>query len=683
MKMLHEALVDGSYLLGLRANDIRSVFHQALNHMVAQGVVPEERRDELERLLWLREQQIPTAIGNAVAVPHAYTDDLVEPTVVFVRLARPLNLGAPDGIRTRFVFLLLGPLDRAAEHLDTLANIARLMSDDEFRYEARQARTGQELRDALEHFRQRTVPPKEHAALAPESLRYTGRLCGGILLDLRRRLPHYASDFRDGLHPKSISSTLFLYFACLAPAVVFGGIMAKLTDNHIGAVEMIVASAICGITYALLSGQPLIILGGTGPLLIFTALLYSLCSQLRLQEYFLETFAWVGVWTAAMLIVLAVTDASCLMRFFTRFTDEIFAALISLIFIYEAVRNLFENVTGVYKSGTESHDRALVPLLLAIGTFYVAMSLSRFRRSRYLLPQIREFLADFGPAIALAAMTAVAVFWFHDVTLNRLPAPAVFEPTMKRSWLVPLFRAPPWVWIASLGPALLVTTLVFLDQNITARLVNNPDFKLQKGEGYHWDLAIIGVLVGGCSLFGLPWLVAATVRSLNHLRSLATVEEVVSKEGDTRERVIHVRETRLSALSIHVLIGGSVLLLPLLREIPMSVLYGLFLFMGVVSMAGNSFFERLSLWLMDRNSYPSTHYIRNVPNWTIHKFTLIQLGCLAMLGIIKETSLGILFPLFIALLIPVRFLISRFFAPEHLAALDAETEPDEEENHWA
>ncbi len=100
----------------------------------------------------------------------------------------------------------------------------------------------------------------------------------------------------------------------------------------------------------------------------------------------------------------------------------------------------------------------------------------------------------------------------------------------------------------------------------------------------------MGVLIGVCSLFGLPWLVAATVRSLNHLRSLATVEEVVAKNGDTHERIIHVRETRVTGLAIHLLIGLSILLLPLLKMVPMAVLYGLFLFMGVVSMAGNQFF---------------------------------------------------------------------------------------------
>ena len=689
MQSFKKALNEGAYQLDLDARDIHSVFHQTLDHLVKTGLLAAEMSKPVEDALLAREAQISTAIGHAVAVPHAYLDGLPEPLVVFVRLSRPLNLGAPDGIPTHFLFMLLGPTGVAAEHLDTLTQIARLMSDDEFRYDASVARNEQSLAAALDRFIARTAPaPVPAEEEFPEALQYTGKLFGGMCKDIARRWPHYLGDFRDGLHPKCLASTLFLFFACLAPAITFGGIMAELTGNHIGTVEMIIGTALCGVLYALFSGQPLIILGGTGPLLIFTMILYDLCVALDLP--FLETRGWIGLWTALLLLVLAATDASSLMRYFTRFTDEIFAALISIIFIYAAVEALVSIVTDVYQQETISHDEALLPVLLAVGTFYIAMTLSKFRRSRYLLPQIREFLSDFGPSIALLAMTLVAV-WLHslqEINLTELPIPNSIRPTYPpepaaaRSWLLDLTQAPVWVWFAALGPALLVTVLVFVDQNITARLINNPDHKLQKGEAYHLDLAVMGVLIGVCSLFGLPWLVAATVRSLNHLQSLATVEEVVASAGDTRERVIHVRETRVSALAIHLLIALSLLLLPLLKVIPMAVLYGLFLFMGVVSMTGNQFFERLNLWIMDSTLYPTTHYIRKVPLWTIHKFTLLQLVCLGVLGFVELSPLGILFPLFVALLVPLRLFAGRFFDPEHLAALDAEEVPDDEETHW-
>jgi hypothetical protein len=48
----------------------------------------------------------------------------------------------------------------------------------------------------------------------------------------------------------------------------------------------------------------------------------------------------------------------------------------------------------------------------------------------------------------------------------------------------------------------------------------------------------------------------------------------------------------------------------------------------------------------------------------------------------SRLALGILFPLFIAILAPVRFLLNRFFDPKHLEALDLEEDPEEEEEEW-
>lgn len=678
MQLLNQALQQGMCILREEASDIQSVFRDVLALVVERGLLAREDQEKVLSLLLERERLSSTAIGHAVAVPHAYLSCFRKQVIVPVRLTHALNLGAPDGIPTRFIFVLMGPDDGTVDHVDTLMHIARLMADDEFRYEAGTAGTIQELQAALDRFLARTMPrPPEKKERIPEGLRYTRRLFGGIRGDIARRWPYYWNDFKEGLHSKCVGSTLFLYFACLAPAVTFGGVMAVETDGQIGAVEMIVATAVCGVIYSLLSGQPLIILGGTGPLLVITAILYELCAALGID--FLPAYGWIGLWTMLFVILLAAADASCLMRYFTRFTDETFSALISLIFIYQAVLAL-AGIFGELDNGL-SHDTALLSLLLALGTFYIAMSLSRFRRSSYLLPWMREFLADFGPTIAIAAMTVVSIL-LHEVTLQFLPAPSEFGTTLGRPWSVNLGSAPHWVRLAAAGPALLVAVLVYLDQNITARLVNSPDHKLRKGEAYHLDLLVVGGLIGICSLFGLPWLVAATVRSLNHVRSLATSEEVILASGERKERVIHVRETRVTSLAIHLLIGLSLLLLPWLKMIPMAVLFGLFLFMGVVSMAGNQFFERLSLWLKDPQLYPLTHYIRRVPMWTIHKFTLLQAACLVLLWVIKGSRMGILFPLFIALLVPVRLVAGRFFSQKHLAALDADEDPEEEVTSW-
>ena len=117
----------------------------------------------------------------------------------------------------------------------------------------------------------------------------------------------------------------------------------------------------------------------------------------------------------------------------------------------------------------------------------------------------------------------------------------------------------------------------------------------------------------------------------------------------------------------------------------MATLYGIFLFMGFVSLRGVQFVERLGLLLMDSSLYPINHYTRRVPIRTIHLFTLVQFVCLVVLCVVNVSPsqpIRILFPVFIALLVPFRAILGRFFDNDHLAFLDADEAPDEEELHW-
>lgn len=55
---------------------------------------------------------------------------------------------------------------------------------------------------------------------------------------------------------------------------------------------------------------------------------------------YLEFRLWIGLWVAFFGFVLVATEASYLVQYFTRFTEEGFCALISLIFIYDAIKKM-------------------------------------------------------------------------------------------------------------------------------------------------------------------------------------------------------------------------------------------------------------------------------------------------------------------------------------------------------
>merc|ERR1719160_433643 len=174
---------------------------------------------------------------------------------------------------------------------------------------------------------------------------------------------------------------------------------------------------------------------------------------------------------------------------------------------------------------------------------------------------------------------------------------------------------PVWGIFFSIGPAIGLCILGFLDQNLTSLLINRKQNALRKPPAYHLDLLVCGVFIYPiCGFLGLPFTHAATVRSLAHLKSLTETEmQLINKDDPNsgmRERPSRVVEQRLSQLGIHTLMLFSLAATKLLQLLPMAVLYGIFLFMGITSMPGNELFERLELFFIwESKKMPAYNYI--------------------------------------------------------------------------
>jgi len=511
---------------------------------------------------------------------------------------------------------------------------------------------------------------------------------------------------------KTVAVSFFVFFACIAPAITFGAMYAKFTHNWIGAVEMIAATAWCGIVYSLIGGQPMMINGGTGPVLAFTAVLYNLSKTLDVP--FLTLNAWTGIWVGLYMLIAAVFGLNRYIMYCTRFTDEIFSTLISVIFIVNALGSPTSDV-GLYYyflSGHKSHDphemshdyshlaTALLSVITGLGTCWLAMRLRGAKQSRYLPgPRCRALVTDFAVVASIMIFTLIDHFALRDVKTERLAAPDTFSPTFtccnascvshwpeecpelsephgRRPWLVDLadLNGKSWVPLFAAVPALLAFILVFLDDGITWHLINRPDNKLTHGAAYHWDTIIIGVFLVVNSLLGLPWLVAATVRSINHVQAMA--------EKDKDGKITSVQQTRLTHLFIHVLVLVAIFAMQAVRQIPVPVLYGVFLYMGIASLNGNQFFERILLLGMQPSLYPEKPYTNQetISRRKLHMYTGLQLALFVLLYLIKAIkAVAIAFPLVIAACIPIRlYLLPRLFSKEELHALDGEDAPHEE-----
>jgi hypothetical protein len=67
----------------------------------------------------------------------------------------------------------------------------------------------------------------------------------GVRRDYSMRLPLYKSDITAGLNAQCLAATLFLFFACIAPAVGFGSLFGTATHGAIGTMEMVSRSLAC------------------------------------------------------------------------------------------------------------------------------------------------------------------------------------------------------------------------------------------------------------------------------------------------------------------------------------------------------------------------------------------------------------------------------------------------------
>ncbi|KAF2984830.1 hypothetical protein EK904_014647 [Melospiza melodia maxima] len=398
---------------------------------------------------------------------------------------------------------------------------------------------------------------------------------------------------------------------------------------------------------------------------------------------YLEFRLWIGLWVAFFGVVLVATEASHLVGHFTRFTEEGFCALISLIFIYDSLKKMLsladafpinwhyrlDNVTsysctcnlsspglsrtqcldlGGHLLGTSCQyvpDVTLVSFLLFGGTFLLCTALKRFRSSRYFPVGVRKLVSDF--AVILAILASCTVDALLGLETPKLLVPRELKPTNPaRGWIVFPFGANPW-WVCLLSavPAVLVTILIFMDQQITAVILNRREYKLQKGAGFHLDLLCVSLLMVVTSVTGLPWYVSATVISLAHMDSLRK-ESATSAPGEHPE-FLGIREQRLTGLAVFILMGVSVFMAPVLKHIPMPVLYGVFLHMGVTALNSIQLTDRVRLLLMPAKHQRDLAYLRHVPLRRVHLFTAIQLLCLALLWLLKSTVAAIIFPVMV------------------------------------
>ncbi|KAL0341540.1 UNVERIFIED_CONTAM: putative boron transporter 2 [Sesamum calycinum] len=375
-------------------------------------------------------------------------------------------------------------------------------------------------------------------------------------------------------------------------------------------------------------------------------------------------------------------------------------------------------------------------LVLSFGLLLTALRSRKARTWRYGTGWLRGFIADYGVPLMVLVWTAVSYIPVNDVPRGiprRLFSPNPWSAGAYSNWTVikDMVDVPPLYIIGAFVPATMIAVLYYFDHSVASQLAQQKEFNLKKPSCYHYDLLLLGFLVILCGLIGIPPSNGVIPQSPMHTKSLATLKHQLYRsmqdayaemqtplvyqtppalglkelKDSTIQRAstsgymdapvdetifdvdkdiddllpVEVKEQRLSNLLQALMVGCCVAAMPLLKKIPTSVLWGYFAFMAIESLPGNQFWERILLLFtapsrryMVLEEYHAT-FVETVPFKTIALFTLFQTVYLLLcFGLTWIPIAGVLFPLLIMLLVPVRqYLLPKFFKGAHLQDLDA------------
>lgn len=85
--------------------------------------------EAIESAVLQRERMMPTGLGLTVAVPHARMHGMTKPVVCLGLSREGIEFEAPDGERSRMIFLILTPSEDDGAQLEILADISRSFLD--------------------------------------------------------------------------------------------------------------------------------------------------------------------------------------------------------------------------------------------------------------------------------------------------------------------------------------------------------------------------------------------------------------------------------------------------------------------------------------------------------------------------------------------------------------------------
>ena len=451
------------------------------------------------------------------------------------------------------------------------------------------------------------------------------------------------------------------------------------TEKQVGAIEVLLSSFVCSVTISVFSGQPLTIVGVTGPVSILTVIMYELAEKMDFK--FMPFYAMSQLWGCLFIVLLAVFNVCDTVKYISDFACEIFGLLIGAIFFVEGVIGLSHSFTHDYKTREGDHierklSDSLFEAIICIGTAYMSIFLNDVRKWNLFNETVRNAISDYCTTIVIIFWSLVAYLFLKGINEegHRIPMlylPDKFETTSGREWFVDFSELSGESAMFAIIPGLIIAVLFYFDHNISTRMARDKQFNLEKPAAYHLDMLWLGLLLLITGLLGLPPTNGMIPMSPLHSQSL----QYKKKEEKDVDGVIVTTQTNYTLEQrwtncCQGLLCGLGCIYPFtmaLKQIPTSALYGIFIFLGYASFDENPLGFRLIYCLVQpdlREKYhnpQNAHWIKTLEHNAIFKYTMLQFACvMIILGLtFCPPYVSISFPLLIMGLIYLRQYLNR------------------------
>ena len=108
---------------------------EAIQSLISYALASKKINDDKKfyQSVLKREEEVSTAIGYSIAIPHGKSESVVEPFIAFARNVHDFQWGEEDDSKVRLVFMIGVPIESSQLHLKFISQLSKKLLDEDFR----------------------------------------------------------------------------------------------------------------------------------------------------------------------------------------------------------------------------------------------------------------------------------------------------------------------------------------------------------------------------------------------------------------------------------------------------------------------------------------------------------------------------------------------------------------------